>query len=138
MSEPVRLVLASDFDELPRVVAAVDAFVREHALDARTAYSLHLVLEEMLTNAVKYGRADGIPHPIEVNLAIEEGAISVEIEHDGDEFDPTAAPAPTLGNSLESRPIGGLGLHLVRQVSERMSYERIGERNRVRVWVRTP
>ncbi len=47
-------------------------------------------------------------------------------------------PAPDLNRPLEERPVGGLGIHLVRQLAEDCRYDRVDGRNRVTVTLREP
>ncbi len=55
------------------------------------------------------------------------------IEDDGPRFDPLSLPPPDVTASLDERPIGGLGLFLVRQLMDAVSYDRVGARNRLRM-----
>jgi anti-sigma regulatory factor (Ser/Thr protein kinase) len=57
------------------------------------------------------------------------------IEDNGAAFDPTEAPDPEVNRSLEDMPIGGLGIHLVRELTDGFDYQRINDCNQVRVWV---
>ena len=59
----------------------------------------------------------------------------VTIEDDGHEFNPLTAPAPETGQSLENSKIGGLGLHLVRNLVADMRYTRTSDRNRLETWI---
>jgi len=93
---------------------------------------IELVVEEALTNVCKYsglGRAAAV----EVACFEGEGVFAVEVSDDGKPFDPTALPAPDLAAPLERKPIGGLGVHLIRKLCDKVSYRREGERNVLRL-----
>ena len=89
-----------------------------------------LILEELFTNVVKYGRAeDAVATTIGVTLALEGGELTIEFNDDGPPFDPLLAPSPDLDRPIADRPIGGLGLHIVRSLVHAARYRREGDRN---------
>jgi anti-sigma regulatory factor (Ser/Thr protein kinase) len=51
------------------------------------------------------------------------------IEDDGVEFNPTEHPIPDLDAPLEERKVGGLGIHLVRQIMTSVEYQRVAGKN---------
>jgi anti-sigma regulatory factor (Ser/Thr protein kinase) len=95
----------------------------------RTAFEL--ALEEVFTNIIRHGRRPGTVPSVEVSLARVGERITMTVEDDGPQFDPLSRPAPDVTASLAERPIGGLGILLVRQMMDAVSYERIGVRNRL-------
>ena len=97
----------------------------------RAAYAVQLVLEELITNVINHAHDDCAVHEIGVRVALEAGHAVVEIEDDGRPFDPGAAPDAEVDGPIQKRSIGGLGLHLVRQVVETMDYHRVEGKNRV-------
>lgn len=127
----IRLRIENRF---PDMEAALDAL--EAALEARDAsfkfvYRSRLILEELLTNTIKYGYDDDEIHVIDVTLRLSTPA-TMRIEDDGHPFDPTKqAPEVDLEASIEERPIGGLGLFMVRQETASMHYQRLDNRNRL-------
>ncbi len=89
-----------------------------------------IVLEELITNLLKYGySADTSPRTIEIALSMEGDQLLIELVDDACPFDPLAAPAPELDQPTSARPIGGLGLHIVRALTEAMRYRRVSDRN---------
>lgn len=98
---------------------------------------IELVVEETVTNICKYA---GLGRPAEVELACleGEGLFAVEVSDDGKPFDPTALPAPDLGAPLAAKPIGGLGVHLIRRLCDKVAYRREGDRNVLRLEFRRP
>jgi anti-sigma regulatory factor (Ser/Thr protein kinase) len=120
----MNLGLESDLAELPRLAEAVEAFSGERGLSAHDRFELGLVLEEIFTNIVKYAFADGAAHPVGIRLDLVGDAVVAEITDHGRAFDPRDAPAPDLDADLEHRPIGGLGIHFVRTLTQDLAYER--------------
>ncbi len=102
------------------------------------AYVAILAVEELVSNCIKYGYDDTAPHEIDVALSVDDSALTVTIVDDGHPFDPVQAPPPDLTLPIEQRPIGGLGLHLLRTLSSEMRYERRGDTNRITLVARLP
>ena len=97
-----------------------DAFAAQ-GIDERLRPTVDLVLEELFTNVVKYGKkSEG---PVRVEVARTPGGVQVTmIEDDAERFDPTAGPAVDTSKPLEARAPGGLGLHLVRKLVDSIEY----------------
>ena len=93
-------------------------------------------LEEMASNVIKYGYDDDREHEIAVHVAAQDDRVEIVFEDDGHAFDPTGHPKPDLERIVESRKIGGLGIELVRRICENMSYQRVGDRNRLVLHIR--
>lgn len=116
---------------IERLADAVDAFCTDHAVPPPVATNLNLVLDEILTNIISYGFKDDGRHDIEIDLRLDSGTLAVEVIDDGVAFDPLELPPPDLEAALEDRPIGGLGIHLVKSLMDSVEYRREGERNRL-------
>lgn len=129
----IRANISGDPAQLARLGQEVAGFLEEQAVPPRAAYAIQLVLEELITNIIDYAYDDAKTHEIGVRVALEAGHGVVEIEDDGRPFDPLGVPEADIRRPLEDRPIGGLGLHLVRQMVENMDYHRVGGKNRVEV-----
>jgi anti-sigma regulatory factor (Ser/Thr protein kinase) len=123
------IVVRNDLTELERVGQAVAAFWTENGLPAELEGDVNLALEEMLSNVMLHGYPDGMEHEITVTLDRDGGALRVSIEDDGLAFNPLEAPAADLSGPLEQRPIGGLGIFLVRNLMDKLEYARRSERN---------
>jgi serine/threonine-protein kinase RsbW len=88
-----------------------------------------VVLDDLLANVVLHGLAERPGGEATVDVAKTDGAVKVTIADNGPPFDPFARAAPDTTLSIEERQIGGLGIHLVRQMMDEVSYERRGDRN---------
>jgi anti-sigma regulatory factor (Ser/Thr protein kinase) len=119
---------------MPEVDAFVAAFVKEHGIAADEASRILILLEELLTNLVKYGYPDGGEcGRAEIVLALNGGRLEIEFIDDGCAFDPLAGPPPNLDAPLETRTPGGLGLHILRSLTDEARYERRDVNNVIRL-----
>jgi anti-sigma regulatory factor (Ser/Thr protein kinase) len=120
-------------DGVARVTAAFDAFAEERALSPLLIGSVQVVLDELLSNTVKAGYPAGGPGTIEATFDVADGRLHLTLVDDGVAFDPLAREDPDLAAPLEERPIGGLGIYLVKQLMDDVSYERRDGWNRLRL-----
>lgn len=104
---------------------AIDECLVRHGIDAEGQSDVRLVLEELLANALDHGGAGDCT----VELGFDRATITLRIEDDGTAFDPLAAPPLELDADDLDRPIGGLGIHLVKTLALDAAYRREGERN---------
>jgi serine/threonine-protein kinase RsbW len=129
-------VLHGRMEELDRLAAETGKFCHDHSLDEEVEFDLNLVLEELFTNSVKHGGCEGMENAVQVRLqilneSVPNKAVQVEFADSGTPFNPLTAPVPNLEAALEERSIGGLGVHLVRQIMRDLEYRRAGEWNRL-------
>jgi len=131
----LKLRLKNQLLELDEVNARVAGFAEANQLHPKTVFVLDLVIEEMLTNAIKYGFDDSGVHEIRLEIDLQPPSIRVRIEDDGHEFDPRKAPPPAQGVPLQEMKIGGLGIHLVRKMATYMDYRRENGRNILELFI---
>lgn len=127
--ENLDVVITNDLSEIGRLSMIVEDFVARHDLSAQTAFELNLALDELLTNVISYGYADELEHKINIRGSIVDDLIVIEIEDDGREFNPFELKEPDLNAALMERPIGGLGIHLVRKMIDVVEYRRRDGKN---------
>ena len=128
-----RLVLriVNDVGELSRIAQAVDRFCAACEVPAPCTFKINVALEELLMNTISYGFTDSRPHEIMVTIVKEDEAVVIEISDDGRPFDPLQAPPPAIDAPIETRQIGGLGIHFVRTMMDTVEYRRVDDRNLV-------
>lgn len=127
--EAVSLKIAPELDQLERITAAVEDFAERDHWPPDLTFKVNLVLDELSVNVVNYG---GEASEIEVSLVSDSDRVRVEISDDGHPFDPlTDAAEPDLDAPLEERAIGGLGIHLVREMMDELYYSREDGKNRL-------
>jgi anti-sigma regulatory factor (Ser/Thr protein kinase) len=121
--------------ELSPASARVRSFLSERGVDRAAIFAIETVIEEIVTNAIKYAFRSPGKGQIIIEAFATDSRAELILEDNGDAFNPTEAPDPQVNRSLEDMPIGGLGIHLVRELTDGFDYQRINDRNRVQVWV---
>jgi serine/threonine-protein kinase RsbW len=133
MREELEIRINNKLSELAKFHQTLAEFGQRHGLASRAMHDLDLALEEILINIISYGYTDNREHEIKVRLSAQPGEVRAEVEDDGQPFNPLAAPEPDTAQSLEKRTIGGLGIHLVRQLMDGLEYERQDGKNLFRM-----
>ena len=129
MTDTVELRLANDLAGLAQLAECVEGFGAAQKLPAGVVNAISVVLDEAVSNAINHGYDAGVRGQIAVRLRRAPDAVLLEVEDDGRPFDPLQTPPPDLTLPLERRPIGGLGVHLIRNLMDEVSYARVGGRN---------
>ena len=124
-----KIVLSNDISEISKLEGFVGAAAETAGLDAATAMSLNLAIEEAVTNVILYAYPKEQKGEINLESIVREHALVFILSDSGTEFDPTKAPDADTALGVEDRPIGGLGIHLVRNIMDAVSYSRTGSRN---------
>lgn len=122
-AESVRAVLEAprSFAALEEIFKRLDTVLEDPRVDDRTVFVIRLAVEELFTNMVKYN-PKGDP-AIGITVVLDSGSITVSmVDRGGTPFDVTAAPTPDLDLPMEERRVGGLGLHLVQTLVDRLEY----------------
>ena len=117
--------------DLSRMPEAVAQLAAEHGLPEDVVFSVNVVLDEMLSNIIKYGYTDDAIHEIHIRLSVAGPMLTAEIEDDGQPFDPCAAAPVDVDAPLKDRKEGGLGIHIVRTLMTEVGYARVDGRNRL-------
>lgn len=113
---------ARTFESLDPLFSFIAGFLASRGVAAEQAHDVQLVAEELFTNLVKHNR-DGRA-PIAVQLSWQAPVLTLTLRDFGVEpFDVTRAAPPDLDAPLAARRAGGLGLHLVRRIADRLDYD---------------
>ena len=123
------LILHNDIQQIPQLAEFIETIADEINLDQGLAMSLNLALEEAVTNVILYAYPKGSDGRVDVEAIISKDKLKFIISDSGKEFDPTAAPEADVTLGVEDRPIGGLGIYLVRKIMDSVSYERTDGKN---------
>lgn len=128
------LKVQGKLDSLGKIREYVKSAAKEAGLEKKRSYNLCLAVDEIATNIITHGYNDnGLEGNIYVETKIDEQSLTIYIEDTAIPFDPKKKEVVTqedLQKSLEERPIGGLGIHLVQESVDKFIYEYKGDRNR--------
>lgn len=116
-------------DELTRVAGFLEELGEEWNLPIPIVFNLNLVVEEALSNIILYGFNDNNDHTIEILFNRDNSLISITITDDGIEYDPTQNGDPNISLSASERPVGGLGIFLIKRIMNSVHYKRIDNLN---------
>jgi serine/threonine-protein kinase RsbW len=111
-AEPGNLAQVRRFVEKEAVELGVDPTVISDVVQA---------VDESVTNVIVHGYR-GMPGVVEVEVQVAKGALVVQIRDHAPPFDPTRVPSPDLRRPLEHRPLGGMGVHLARELTDEMRH----------------
>ena len=91
--------------------------------------NLNLALEEAVTNVILYAYPDGADGLVDVEAILKPHSLEFIITDSGVPFDPTTAPDVDITLPANERPLGGLGIYLVRQLMDELRYQRVNDKN---------
>jgi sigma-B regulation protein RsbU (phosphoserine phosphatase) len=123
------VVLRNQLSDLETLDPILDRFGRHGRLPAATMAELRVVCDDIVSNVINHGYPHGGEHDIEVRLELTGRRLVVTVSDDGVAFNPLAVPPPDTTLPLEQRELGGLGIHLVRNLTDEATYGRHGGRN---------
>jgi len=126
-----RIVIRNNLANLATVTATMERLGAEYRMPENFLLQLQIVLDEMLSNIIKYAWPEGGEHEIEILMTVRTDAVEVEIIDDGEMFDPrdtVPRDKPLPGQKLQP---GGLGVRITKQLVDRIDYARIGNRNHI-------
>jgi len=121
--------VGADRDGMEKVNAAFARFAQTHALPDGVRRSLNVALDELLANELSHGMAGRDTGLLTADVELDQDRLTVTLSDDGPPFDPFGQAAPDTTLSVDDRPIGGLGIHLVRELMDEVSSERRDGRN---------
>ena len=122
---------------LDEIVAYIDDFVERHGIGAEPAFHIKLVIEELFTNALKY--APQSAEDVEIDLGRQNNHITVLFaEHGVEAFDITAHETGEVDKPLENRRAGGMGLELIRNITDSIDYEHRDGTSRITLTIKVP
>jgi serine/threonine-protein kinase RsbW len=114
-------------DAITDLTDQIMAFLSDHGVEDRATHHTALVLNEVLTNLGTHGGCRD--RVAKIAVVVEPDTVKGEIVDAGPPFDPRSAPDPAFDVTPSERPIGGLGLHLVKKLSSDLEYTRRNDRN---------
>ncbi|MBO4463176.1 MAG: SpoIIE family protein phosphatase [Prevotella sp.] len=123
------IVLSNDTNEVPRLAAFVDEVCEALGFNATVTMQMNLAIEEAVVNVMEYAYPRGTRGDVSIEAQSNDVRLKFTITDSGSPFDPTAKADADTSLNAEERPIGGLGIHLVRQLMDSINYERVDGHN---------
>ena len=122
MDQSFEITIGSDIAEIPAILALLEAAMHAHGFKIDDILDTQLAVEEVITNIIVHGykKAGG---EIIISCWINPSNLEVRIMDSAPRFDPLSIPNPKLDGAIEERKIGGLGVHLVREVMDKVVYQ---------------
>ena len=131
VDEPASLELdiANEVTFIPGIHDRLEPFYVRNAIADDIKFQANLCIEEYIVNLINYGYGDGGEHVIRLKAKVGADGLTVQVQDDGNPFDPETAPEPDLARPVETMPVGGLGVHLIRSYMDDMDYVTDGGEN---------
>ena len=123
------LILTNDLKEIEKVRFVIDNLFNNGIIDEGMSIKLNLVVEEMFTNIVNYAYCDKELRQIDIIIEFDKGIFSTILIDDGKEFNPLNHKVQDLNAPAEERKIGGLGIHLMKNIMDEYEYKRENDKN---------
>jgi len=121
--------LRNDPTEARQIEGWINSFAETAGLSTAARHAFDHALVEWITNVISYAYEDQREHWITIRFLAAPGQARVEVEDDGRAYNPLTRPAVDTGAPLEQRGIGGLGVHMIRQLMDSVEYRRVDGRN---------
>lgn len=129
MNNLIEIRLKNDLAEIEKVSKVIEELGESHNLSMKVVMDMNLAADEIITNIISYGYDDSNEHIIIVRIFFKENYILAEIEDDAKLFNPLSLPEADTSTSIEEKSIGGLGIHLVRNLMDKLEYRNTGNKN---------
>ncbi|MCE2503325.1 MAG: ATP-binding protein [Chlorobi bacterium] len=132
--EKVGIGILNQLSELHKVNETLEQLGKKWGLETPVLMSLNLCVEEALTNVIRYAYTEEAKY--QINITFEHGPqeVGIIVEDEGKAFNPLEeVMEPDVSAQIENRPIGGLGVFLIRQFMDEVTYQRIGNINQLRM-----
>jgi len=121
--------LRNRLSELETLCVKMESVGQALGLSRRCLFEVNLALDELFTNIISYGFQDQSEHAIRVHVSADQDRLTVVLEDDGVAFNPVARIPLDLPCALDECRVGGLGIHLVKNLMDEVTYERRGGTN---------
>ncbi len=128
MAADLSLTIPADIRKLPTLLEGISSLMERHGFSDEEILDAELAVDEAVTNVIEHGyRGEGGSIDLIVSVSIDE--VVIRLEDTAPPFDPTSTAPAIIEGDLEERPTGGLGVHLIKEVMDVLSYERISGKN---------
>ncbi len=123
------LTLGNQLDQMSRLSAFVDRLAYDACMNQKTRGQIDLALDELVANVINYAYPENQPGKVRIEARLRNRVLTLVLTDSGKAFDPTAVESPDTTLDIDERPIGGLGIFLVRQTMDDVQYRRRDGKN---------
>lgn len=127
MEKEIRI--SNQLNEIAGLAIFIEELGEELSLSAETTMNINLALEEAIANIIMYAYPPQEQHDIILKVTVTENQLIFLLTDNGLSFDPTQVEEVDISLSIEERPIGGLGIFLIRSIMNEVSYQRLDGEN---------
>jgi len=125
-----KIAIKNKISELERINNKIERISDEWEISEHLSFNINLVIEEIFSNIVFYGYRDKNEHKINITFTSNKDHLKIKIEDDAQEFNPLFIPTHRCKyNSPDDAEVGGLGIHLVKNIMDDLKYSRKHDRN---------
>ena len=122
MSTHKTVRITNQRDQIDTVRKFFDDYSKENKLTEKTVHDIQMALDELLTKIVNYGYEDTDEHQIDIHFGVNDDAVKVEIVDDSKPYNILEKDNPDISLSMEDKPIGGLGIFLIKKLMSNVDY----------------
>lgn len=123
--------IINQISEIERVAAFIEELGEELNLSPSMVMNINLAIEEAIVNSILYAYSKESMNTISLSAECSGNELIFVLTDEGTAFDPTQVPEVDTSLAVEDRPIGGLGIFLVRKIMGEVTYQRIDDKNRL-------
>lgn len=124
-----QLTIKNELSNIDLVNDRFKSFAHEKEIPKNVVGAVCMVFDDLLTNIISYAYQDDGQHDIGIQVSLKENSLVIIIIDDGSPFDPFQVDSPETQLSIEEREVGGLGIHLVKEMMDNTSYQRKANQN---------
>ena len=127
----IEIVIDNKLEHIKRVADQFNSFARAQNLPDKLRQGIQNVLDDLLNNVVSYAYPEPGQHEIRITAEVATRKLTVTVQDDGIPFNPFETTAPDTNLPLEERQVGGLGIHLVKKLMDKIDYEHVDGRSTI-------
>ncbi|MEA4890107.1 MAG: LytS/YhcK type 5TM receptor domain-containing protein [Clostridiaceae bacterium] len=116
--------LNGGLEEISVLSETIEKFAAGNGIPQDIVFKVNLSIDELLTNTLSYGYPERGEREISVSLAVQDQTLVIETRDNASAFNPLEKTEPDISQDIDERPIGGLGIHIVRKMMDEIAYRR--------------
>ena len=129
MTNSISVTIKNQLNQMPAVLEAFEAFGEKNELSFGVIQKFNIALDELLNNIISYGFKDELEHEIVIDVELRNERLIITVKDDGIPFNPFRNDPPDTKLTIDERNIGGLGIHIVKNLVDEHNYKRNTDKN---------